>query len=92
MVNIMENMITKMMTIGVDISSLPDQSVEIPVKYEPKIKCNNKYIQKLLIKLFGYKVIYQMKKAKVIEIKADNFPMVEWDGSLEINFENERKE
>ena len=49
MVNIMENMITKMMTIGVDISSLPDQSVEIPVKYEPKIKCNNKYIQKLLI-------------------------------------------
>lgn len=78
--------------IGIDISSLPDQSVEVPVKYEPKIKCNNKYIQKLLVKLFGYKVEYQMKKAKVIETKADDCPMGEWDGSLEINFEKERKE
>lgn len=36
--------------IGVDISSLPDQSVEILVGCEPKVKCKNKYLQKIFIK------------------------------------------
>lgn len=47
--------------LGVDISTLPDQSVEIPVRCEPKVKCKNKFIQKMMIKMFGYKVIYETK-------------------------------
>ena len=59
--------------LGVDISKLPDQSVEIPVRCEPKVKCKNKFIQKIFIKMFGYKVIYETKQAKVITIKAEDF-------------------
>lgn len=50
--------------IGVDISSLPDQSVEILVGCESKVKCKNKYLQKIFIKMFGYKPVYETRMAK----------------------------
>ncbi len=70
--------------LGVDISTLPDQSVEIPVRCEPKIKCKNKFIQKILIKMFGYKVVYETKKAKVLTVKAEDYPRGKCDS---ISFE-----
>ncbi len=69
--------------IGVDISSLPDQSVEILVGCEPKVKCKNKYLQKIFIKMFGYKPVYETKQAKVITVKAEDYPK-DLDGNLEI--------
>lgn len=59
--------------LGVDISTLPYQSVEIPVRCEPKVKCKNKFIQKMLIKMFGYKVIYETKQAKVLIVKTEDY-------------------
>lgn len=69
--------------IGVDISSLPDQSVEILVGCEPKVKSKNKYLQKIFIKMFGYKPVYETKQAKVITVKAEDYPK-DLDGNLEI--------
>lgn len=80
----------KMMDIiGVDISNLPEQSVEVLVSCEPKVKCRNKFLQRILIKVFGLKPVYETKQAKVITIRAEDCPK-NWDGSLEITFgENE---
>lgn len=76
----------KMMDIiGVDISNLLDQSVEVLVGCEPKVKCRNKFLQRCLIKLFGLKPVYETKQAKVITIKAEDYPK-DWDGNLEITF------
>lgn len=66
---------------GIDISTLPDQSVEIPVRCEPKVKCKNKFLQKILVKMFGYKIIYETKKAKVLTLKAEDCPR-DWDGEF----------
>lgn len=75
--------------IGIDISNLPDQSVEVLVGCEPKIKCRNKFLQRILIKVFGLKAMYETKQAKVLTIKAEDCPK-DWDGNLEIAFgENE---
>lgn len=71
--------------IGIDISNLPDQSVEVLVGCEPKIKCRNKFLQRILIKVFGLKAMYETKQAKVLTIKAEDYPK-DWDGSLEITF------
>ena len=71
--------------IGVDILNLPDQSVEVLVGCEPKVKCRNKFLQRILIKVFGLKPVYETKQAKVITTRAENCPK-DWDGSLEITF------
>ena len=71
--------------IGVDISNLPDQSVEILVSCEPKVKCRNKFLQKILIKVFGLRLVYETKQAKVVTVKAEDCPK-NWDGNLEITF------
>ena len=71
--------------LGIDISTLPDQSVEIPVRCEPKVKCKNKFIQKIFIKMFGYKVIYETKQAKVLTVKVEDYPK-DWNGDLTFTF------
>lgn len=72
-------------TIGVDISNLPEQSVEVLIGCEPKVKCRNKFFQRILIKVFGLKPVYETKQAKVITTRAEDCPK-NWDGSLEITF------
>lgn len=71
--------------IGVDISNLPDQSVEVLVGCEPKVKCKSKFLQRIFTKVFGLKPVYEIKQAKVITVKAEDCPK-DWDGSLEITF------
>ena len=71
--------------IGIYISTLPDQTVEILIGCESKIKCRNKFLQKILTKAFGLKPVYETKQAKVITTRAEDCPK-DWDGSLEITF------
>ena len=71
--------------IGVDISNMPDQSVEILIGCEPKVKCKSKFLQRIFTKVFGLKPVYEIKQAKVITVKAEDCPK-DWDGSLEITF------
>ena len=40
---------------------------------EPKYKSNNKYIQRILIKLFGYKIKTEKKWCKKIDINKDDY-------------------
>lgn len=68
---------------GIDISSLPAKMVEIPVRCEPKVKCKNGFLQRVLIMLFGYEVKYKTVQAKVLTIKPEDCPK-EWNGTLEI--------
>lgn len=75
--------------IGVDISSLPDQSVEILVGCEPKVKCKNKYLQKIFIKMFGHKPVYETRMAKVVTTKAEYCPKG-WDGNMTFTFDEEK--
>lgn len=75
--------------IGVDMSSLPDQSVEILVGCEPKVKCKNKYLQKIFIKIFGYKPVYETRTAKVVTIKAEDYPKG-WDANMTFTFDEEK--
>ena len=71
--------------IGVDISNLPNQSVEILIGCEPKVKCRNKFLQKIFTKVFGLKPVYETKQAKVITVKAEDCSK-DWDSNLEITF------
>lgn len=71
--------------IGVDISNMSDQSVEILVGCEPKVKCRNKFLQKIFTKVFGLKPVYEIKQAKVITTRAEDCHK-DWGGSLEITF------
>ena len=71
--------------IGIDILSLPVKTAEIPVGCEPKVKCKNGFLQSVLIKMFGYKTVYETRKVKVLTIKPENYPK-EWDGTFEIQF------
>ncbi len=51
---------------------------------EPKYKSKNKLIQKILIKLFGYKIVTEKKKCTRIETKTED--CFKWfDGRLEID-------
>lgn len=79
----MDNNLLK--NIGVDISNLSDQSVEILIGCEPKVKCRNKFLQRIFTKVFGLKPVYETKQAKAITIKAEDYPK-DWDGDLEITF------
>ena len=71
--------------IGVDISTLPDQSVKIFVGCEPKVKCRNKFLQKIFTKVFGVKGVYETRQAKVVTISAEDLPKG-YDSTLEITF------
>lgn len=71
--------------IGVDISNLPNQSVKVLVGCEPNVKCRNKFLQRILTKVFGLKPVFETKQAKVVTVKAEDCPK-DWDGNLEITF------
>ena len=43
---------------------------------EPKYKHNNKYIQKILIKLFGYKIKTEKKWCQKFDIDKDDYPNI----------------
>lgn len=60
--------------LSVDIAAIPNQQVEVITGIIPKVQCKNQFIQRLLIKLFGYKVEYKTVDAKVVKIKASDFP------------------
>ena len=62
-----------MKNIGVDISTLPVQSVKVLVGCEPKVKCRNKFLQRIFTKVFGLKPVYETKQAKVITVKAEGY-------------------
>lgn len=59
--------------IGVDISTLPVQSVKVLVGCEPKVKCINKFLQRIFTRVFGLKPVYETKQAKVITVKAEGY-------------------
>ena len=72
---------------GIDIKNEPLRSVLVYAGREPKYKSKNKYIQKILLKLFGEKPIYKEKKAKVLLLKAEDCPHLDFDGNFTIDFE-----
>ena len=65
------------------VKELPMQEVEIFTGVEPKYKCKNKLLQKLLTKLFGHVPVYEKRQAKVFVCKAEDYPR-NFDGSLTI--------
>lgn len=65
------------------VKELPMQEVEIFTGVEPKYKCKNKLLQKVLIKLFGHVSIYEKRQARVFVHKAEDYPR-NFDGSLTI--------
>lgn len=68
--------------ISVDIANLPSRQTEVLIGCDPKIKSKHKILQKLFIKIFGYKLVFDKKKAKIIEIKAEDCPETEFDDNL----------
>ena len=51
------------------------QPTNIVVGICPKKQSNNKFIQWLLIKLFGYELEYKTVMAKTVVIKAEDYPV-----------------
>lgn len=61
---------------------IPVQDFNILTGIKPKYKCKNKFLQKILIKIFGYVPIYETRRAKVIINKPEDYPF----GNLDSNF------
>ncbi len=62
---------------------LPRQEVEIFTGVEPKYKCKNRLLQKVLIKMFGYIPVYEKRQAKVLVCKPEDYPR-NFDGNITI--------
>lgn len=58
---------------GIDVSTLPEKDVKVLVNVIPKVRCKNKLLQKIFVKLFGYKVIYETRRAKVLKIQPEDY-------------------
>ena len=65
------------------VEELPTKEVKIFTGVEPKYKCKNKFLQKVLTKLFGHALVYEERQAKVLVCKAEDYPR-NFDGSLTI--------
>lgn len=52
---------------------------------EPKYKCKIKFIQNILIKMFGYKMVTEKKLAKKIEIKAIDYNF-NYNDNIQLSF------
>ncbi len=77
-----ENQIER--TLGVDVSSIPTQIVTVPV-VEPKVRSKYKFMQKILTKLFGFKVVYEEYYAKVLHFDPRDCPITEdVDGTVSL--------
>lgn len=77
--------------ISVDIARLPSRQTEVLIGCEPKVKSKYKTIQKLFIKVFGYKPMFNKKEAKTLEIKAEDCPKTGFDGNLSIEIMQNKK-
>ena len=62
---------------------LPMQEVEIFTGVELKYRCKNKFLQKVLTKLFGYVPVYEKRQAKVLVFKAEDYPY-NFEGNITI--------
>lgn len=54
------------------IEDIPTREVEFLTGVEPKYKCKNKFLQKVLIKIFGYIITYETRQAKVLITKPED--------------------
>lgn len=72
--------------LGIDVSTLPEENVKVLVDVIPKVKCKNKLLQKISTKLFGYKLIYETRKGKVLKMQAENCKFK--TGNISINMKN----
>lgn len=70
--------------ISVDIAKLPSRQTEVLIGCEPKVKSKHKILQKLFIKIFGYKLVFDKRETKILEIKAEDCPKVGVDSNLSI--------
>ena len=66
------------------IAKLPSRQTEVLIGCEPKVKSKYKILQKLFIKIFGYKLVFDKREAKILEIKAEDCPKVGVDSNLSI--------
>lgn len=72
---------------GIYDDDCPTTEIKIPTGIEPRYKCKNKFLQKILTKIFGYTITYETRLCKVIINKAEEFPYKNgFDGSLTIDF------
>ena len=62
---------------------LPMQEVKIFTGVEPKYKCKNRLLQKVLIKMFGHIPVYEKRLAKVLVCKPEDYPR-NFDGNITI--------
>lgn len=42
--------------LGIDFSNGPDECVEVHNRIRPKVKCKNKILRWIFVRLFGYKI------------------------------------
>lgn len=71
---------------GLDNATLESQKVKNISGISPKVKIKNKFIQKILVKLFGYKLEYKTVDAMVMKIKAEDVP-IGFNGDLTFRFD-----
>lgn len=60
---------------------------KIIVGMKPRKGSRIKFIQNILIKIYGYEPVYKEVRAKKIEIKASDYPFNNIDGNYEISFQ-----
>lgn len=70
--------------VSADIAKLPSRQTEVLIGCEPKVKSKHKILQKLFIKVFGYKLIFDKRETKILEIKVEDYPRVGADSNLSI--------
>ena len=70
--------------ISVDIAKLPSRQKKVLIGCEPKVKSKHKILQKLFIKIFRYKLVFDKRETKIFEIKAENCPKARIDSNLSI--------
>lgn len=68
---------------------IPVQDCKILTGIKPKYKCKNKFLQKILIKIFGYVPVYETRQAKVIINKAEDYPLCNHDGNFTFTIEKD---
>ena len=74
------------------IADIPTITAKIPVGIEPKYKCKNKFLQKILTKLFGEKIIYEEKQVKKFIMKAEDYYNIDNDDDFCLHFYEEKEE
>lgn len=62
---------------------IPMQEVKILTGIEPKYKCKNRFLQKVLIRIFGYTTSYETRLAKIVVYKPEDF-YKNFDGNITI--------